>query len=185
LQLRRRWTEATVQDNTFVGSTEVVQTGGTALFFGYAWSGNRYYRDPGAKAWEHEGEAFSFADWRAQTSLGDGDQAMATMPVAPHIVVRPNRYEAGRGHVVVYNWTRAASVTVDLSAVLAAGDRYEIRNVQDFFGSPVAAGTYGGGSVTVPMSGVAPPAPIGRVAPNRAPRTAPDFDVFVVLRVPD
>ncbi len=184
LQLRHRWTRATIADNTFLASAEVVQTGGSLLTLGYTWSGNRYYRDPAAAAWEHDSQEHTFAEWRAQTGLGGADQVLAGLPTGPHVVVRPNRYEAGRAHVVVYNWARAPSVAVDLSQTLVIGDVYEIRNVQDFFGPPVATGTYGGGTVTVSMAGVAPPAPIGRVAPNSAPRTGPDFDVFVVVRVP-
>jgi len=59
------------------------------------------------------------------------------------------------------------------------GDVYEIRNVQDFFGAAVATGTYGGGPVDVPMSGVTPVPPIGG-SPTPPPQTGPDFGVFVV-----
>jgi hypothetical protein len=85
--------------------------------------------------------------------------------------------------VAVYNWPRAASVSVDLSAVLRTGDRYEVRNVQDVFGVPVVAGTFDGTPVAFPMTGVAPPAPIGRSTPRQAPRTGPEFDAFLVTTV--
>jgi len=68
---------------------------------------------------------------------------------------------------------------VDLSGVVRVGDAYEIRNVQNFFGAPVASGTYGGSPVDVPMTGVTPVAPIGN-APTPPPQTGPDFGVFVV-----
>jgi hypothetical protein len=123
-----------------------------------------------------------FAEWQALTGLGTGDQATVAAPTEPRIFVRPNRYESGRAHIVVFNWPRQAAVAVSLAGVLQAGDRYEIRNVQDIYGPPVVSGTFDGGAVIVPMSGVEPPAPIGRVAPNRAPRTGPEFDVFVVTR---
>ena len=96
--------------------------------------------------------------------------------------VRPNKYERGRAHVVVYNWTRQASVTVDLSGVLTAGDRFEIHNVQRLYGSPVVSGTYAGGTVQIPMDGVSPPPRIGRTTPT-PPVTGPHFDTFVVTRV--
>jgi hypothetical protein len=180
LQMRHRWSQATVRNNTFVGSTEVVQTGGLALLLAYTWTGNRYHRDPAATGWEHDNTEYDFAGWKAQTSLGSEDQAVGTMPAEARVFVRPNRYEAGRGHVIVYNWPHAASVAVDLSGVLSAGDRYEVRNVQDVFGAPVVAGTFDGGAVVIPMGGVTPPAPIGRLTPRQAPRTAPEFDVFLV-----
>jgi hypothetical protein len=84
---------------------------------------------------------------------------------------------------VAYNWGGDSVVRADVGVVLSPGDRYEVRNVQDLFGAPVAAGTYAGGAVAIPMGGVEPPAAV-RAAPNRAPRTGPAFDVFVVTRVP-
>ncbi|HKC24553.1 MAG TPA: dockerin type I domain-containing protein, partial [Thermoanaerobaculia bacterium] len=48
-----------------------------------------------------------------------------------------------------------------------------------FYGAPVLSGTYQGGSVSFPMTGLAPAAPAGMAAP--AP-TGPEFNVFVVLK---
>jgi hypothetical protein len=60
--------------------------------------------------------------------------------------------------------------------------RYEVRNVQNWFGTPVMSGTYAGGTITIPMGGVAPPAAVGG-SPHAPPRTGPDFDVFIVRSV--
>ena len=95
------------------------------------------------------------------------------------VVTRPNRYEPGRAFIAVVNPSRAPTVRVSLSGVLRTGQRYQVRNVQDPFGAPVASGTFTGELVSFPMSGVAPPVPLGRaMAP--APRTGPAFDVFLV-----
>jgi hypothetical protein len=72
-------------------------------------------------------------------------------------------------------------VSVDLGNVLQSGDHYVIRNVQNLRGSPVASGTFDGGSVSIPMGGVTPPTPVG-LGSSRAPMTGPYFDVFVVTR---
>ncbi len=98
---------------------------------------------------------------------------------ATAVFVRPNRYEPGRAFVAVYNRRGAPAVNVSLAGLAAPGQRYELRNVQDVFGAPVAAGVYRGDSVAVPMTGVAPPVPAGR-AGAAPPRTAPYFDVFLV-----
>jgi len=60
--------------------------------------------------------------------------------------------------------------------------RYEVRNMQDWYGSPVTTGTYSGGSISIPMGGVTPAAVVGG-APHTPPRTGPDFDVFIVRPV--
>ena len=99
------------------------------------------------------------------------------------VVVRPNVYEPGRANVIVYNWGQQGSVSVDASRFLPVGARYEIRNVQNLFGAPAASGTYGGGSITLPLAGVQPPVPVG-MSTSRAPSTGTAFNVYVVTMVP-
>jgi len=113
---------------------------------------------------------------RNNTVLGAAHSSQSTK-----VFVRPNPYEGGRAHIVVYNWSGQSSVSVDLGNVLQSGDHYVIRNVQNLRGSPVASGTFDGGSVSIPMGGVTPPTPVG-LGSSRAPMTGPYFDVFVVTR---
>jgi hypothetical protein len=175
------WTALEVVDNTFVGDAMM-----TRLFdpstTGQTWSGNTHYRTPTASAWRYTGTNYSFATWQALTGLGMTDQALAGTPATPFVFVRPHQYQAGAALVAIVNWPKQAAVAVDLSGALPSGQRYEVRNVQALFGAPVVSGTYEGGSVSFPMSGVTPPAPIGG-SPNPPVRTAPEFDVFVVRPV--
>ena len=181
IEMQYQWVSATVRNNVVIGDggTSVVHTGGPTPGI-YAWSGNTYYRDPGAVAWQQGDSDYTFDAWKTVTGLGGSDVATAGGPGAAQVFVRPNKYEAGRAFVVIYNYAHQNPINVDLSGVVTPGHRFEIRNVQDVFGAPVAAGTYGGGSIAFPMDGVSPPLPIGRTAPARAPRTGPDFDVFLV-----
>ena len=49
--------------------------------------------------------------------------------------IEPNIYESGRATVTVYNWAGAPSVRVSLANLgLANGDRYEVRDVQNYLG---------------------------------------------------
>jgi hypothetical protein len=100
---------------------------------------------------------------------------------AAKVFVRPNAYETGRANIVIYNWSGQSAVSVNLGGVLHSGDHYEVHNVQNLRGAPVASGTFSGGSVSIPMTGVAPPKPVG-VGSASAPRTGPYFDVFIVTR---
>ncbi len=175
------WTSLTAQSNTIAGPAVVITQHDAASSSTQQWSGDLYYRDPTAQAWQLGGSSYTFANWESRS--GAVDQASATMPSAPQVFVRPNRYEAGRVMVVVYNWTLQASVAVDLSGIVAVGNRYEVRNVQDIFGAPVASGTYAGGTIAVPMSGVTPPQPIGGSFKPLI-KTGPNFDAFIVTSAP-
>lgn len=108
---------------------------------------------------------------------------MASRPTSgSNVFVRANKYETGRANITVYNWAKASSVSVDLSTSgLVSGDAFEIRDVQNYFGNPVVTGTYTGGAVSVPMTGlpVAAPKGSGLVYPTH---TAPQFNAFVVLK---
>ncbi|HET9795121.1 MAG TPA: PKD domain-containing protein [Thermoanaerobaculia bacterium] len=99
-------------------------------------------------------------------------------PANLKVVVRPNKYEAGRANITVYNWGLAATVPVDVSGVLTVGQAFEVRNAQDWFGAPVLTGTYGGGSISLPMTGLSVAAPVGWTTP---PASGPEFNVFVLL----
>ena len=181
VEMQYQWASATVRGNVVIGdgATTMVRTGGPTPGI-YDWGANTYYRDPGAVAWQQGDSDYTFDAWRTATGLGASDAAIAGVPAATQVFVRANAYEAGRAFVVIYDYARQDPVNGDLSGVLAPGRHFEIRNVQDVFGTPVAAGTYAGGAVAFPMAGVAPPRPIGRTPPARAPRTGPDFDVFLV-----
>jgi hypothetical protein len=110
---------------------------------------------------------------------------VAARPTGAQIFVRPNEFEPGRAHVVVYNWDLADSVEVDLSAALQPGSRFELRHVHDLLGPPVLAGTYDGSPVSIPMTEVPPPDPIGyagAIDPTETPRK--ELGVFLLLGCP-
>jgi len=175
-----KWSDFTVSDNRLFGASSVVQIKDTALA-GFVWRTNTYRRDPLAAAWQYQGTDYPFSAWTVKTGLGLTDVTLPASPTTPQVFVRRNAYEAGRATVIVYNWGRSASVSVDLSTVLSPGSTYEVRNVQDLFGAPVASGTFSGASISIPMGGVSPPTPIGGAA-HAPPQTGPDFDVFIVTQ---
>jgi hypothetical protein len=174
-----QWQSATVQNNTIGGSADMVSLLDAPGSF--AWGGNTYYRNATAQAWRTQaGSALPLADWKSATGLGASDQAPATTPGATKVFVRANKYEEGRALVVVYNWGSQSGVDVNLAGILRSGQRYEVRNVQDMFGRPVASGTFNGSTISLAMSGVSPPVPIGRSTPT-PPKTGPSFDTFIVI----
>jgi len=173
------WESLTMTDNSLFGSTSDMIWLRDSTLSGFQLANNRYYRDPTAPAWGYINTDYGFAGWQQVSGVGATDRAVTSEPAEPKVFLRPNRYEPGRANLIIYDWTRQATVPVDLSGIVRAGDRYDVRNVQDFFGAPVLSGTYAGGTVDVPMAGVTPVAPIGG-SPTSPPQTGPDFGVFVV-----
>ncbi|HVH69063.1 MAG TPA: Ig-like domain-containing protein [Gemmatimonadales bacterium] len=127
------------------------------------------------------GTGMSEGTWTNATITGNTVITTGPTPTQPLVFVRPNAYEPGRASVIIYNWSRQATVSVDLSSVLSVGSRYEVRNVQDIFGPPVLSGTFGG-TISFPMAGITPPTPIG-LSSSPSPVTGPDFNVFIVTTV--
>jgi hypothetical protein len=176
------WTQATVTGNTIVSwgvaGSMVDERGGTS---GYQWSGNRYFGTSSVNEWSWKTIGYTFAAWHRSTSFGGTDAYTSGRPSATVTFIRPNKYEAGRANVIVYNWSNAGSVSADLSKVLSVGDHYEVRNAQRFYDTPIASGTYAGGGLRIPIQSVTPYTPIVGW-PGRAAGTGTQFQVFVVLR---
>lgn len=183
---------------TFTGNTfanrpssyqliEIFHNSSQSMGAGFVFNNNTY-RAPNAnnvaafRRVQGTGRGYSFAEWRAFGYDANSDFQIAGI-TGTKAVVRPNLYEAGRANVVVYNWDQLGSVMVDLSGVLAPGSRYEVREVQDYFGSVVASGTSNGGMISLPMSPVTAVRPLGPMN-WAAPSTGTEFHTFVVLRKP-
>lgn len=104
-----------------------------------------------------------------------------TRPSNQRVFVRPNAYEPGRGHIIVYNWNRADTVNVSISNLgLALGQRFQIRDAENFNGPPVYTGIYNGSSVTISMTNTAT-SPIYGTVNKQATHSDKEFGAFVVL----
>jgi hypothetical protein len=174
--------KAVVSDNTLVGpgtsGSMLFQTGGTS---GWSWGQNRYYGSANTAEYLWKSGGYTFTGWRNASGFGGTDGYTSGSPSGQWVTVRPNPYERGRANVTVYNWSGAGSVAVNLSGVVSSGEGYEVRNAQDPLGAPVATGTYSGGSITIPITKVTPPMPIGGW-PVAAPSTGTKFQVYIVTR---
>jgi hypothetical protein len=168
---------------------------GTSLDFGYmAWGAgcdngtvvDGYYVSP-YKALTYKGTnttmtGNTFYGPVLGTSAGQfpNNTFTTTRPSTNKVFMRKNQYEAGRANIVVFNWQLLDSVSVDVSSVLAVGDAYEVRNVQNFSGTPVLTGTYSGGPVSLPMTNLVSAKPANSAFPT--PSTGKEFNAFVLRR---
>ncbi len=166
-----------IAGNTVVGARNLVDYNSTGSS-GNTFSGNTYH---GAYAtpFSINGAGKSFAIWKSTTGFDATSTHSTSRPTATRVFVRPNAYEAGRGHVIVYNWSSSSSVLVDLSPILTVGQAYEIRDVQNPLVT-VASGTYGGGGVLLPMNLTAVAPIVGNVHIKNV-HTASEFNTFLVL----
>jgi hypothetical protein len=99
--------------------------------------------------------------------------------------VRPNQYEPGRAHIVVYNWPLQSSVTVDVAAAsLRRGAYFELRDAQNYFGPPVLSGTFDGKPLVIPMTSRPVASPVGNISAAQPISTLPEFGAFVLTPVP-
>jgi hypothetical protein len=157
---------ATLANNYFIGGSVVLDVHAWTRFEA---SGNTLYSPSARETVRLDAGA---------KRLDPANRMLKARPGASRVFVRPLTYERA-ANVVIYNWARRDTVAVDLSGVLRRGERYEVRNVQGMVAPPLLSGEFRGEPVGFPMSGVPPPPPIGTRV-GRAPKTAPDFDVFVV-----
>jgi hypothetical protein len=105
-------------------------------------------------------------------------------PIGTKVFVRQNKYEPDRVAVTVFNWDLANEISIDLAnAGFKAGKKYEIRSALDYFGKSTITRTYDGREITIPMSGWAVAEPLG-VAADRNPEATPEFNVFIISKVP-
>ena len=125
-----------------------------------------------------ESEQLTFASWQAR-GQDLSSQFFQGKPQTNQIVVRANKYEAGRGHVAILNWQNKVEDQVDLSSLLRSGDVYEVRDSQNYF-TVIKSGTYDGSPISLPLNLTAV-APIrGNITHFTNVHTSSQFNVFVV-----
>lgn len=86
--------------------------------------------------------------WRNATAAAgkrfDGNSAVVGAPRETKVVILKNDYEPTRAHVVVYNWSKAAKIRIDLGSYLRTGSRFTIYDAKKVFQAPILAGIYSG-----------------------------------------
>jgi uncharacterized protein with GYD domain len=103
----------------------------------------------------------SFASWQSthgfdRTGSLTGHAANGEPTVNRVFVGQNNVFEPGRANVVCWNHTNVSTMAIpaaEVSRVLSNGDAYEVRDARNFWGRPVASGTWASGAgITVPVN---------------------------------
>jgi hypothetical protein len=151
---------------------------------GFVWDNNSYYGLNDFYFGTYNGTStasgnnVNLASWQSETGFDSHSTYQNGTPTGTWSYVRPNKYEAKRANITIYNWNLSPKVSVDLSSILTAGDNYVIQDAENFYGPPVASGAYSGGTIAIPMTGLTKATPIGFAAPAH---TAPLYGIFVVM----
>lgn len=169
------WNDVEVLGNTIYSDGQTIELSMPAgvSVSSYRWDFNSYLGPP---VFSLDSGKVDFRRWRETT--GADRNSLERTASGVDVFVRSNRYEAGRAHVVVFNWAGQSQVAVDLSSVLKPGSNYEIRDAQNYFGGPVVAGSFNGGNVMLPLNLSAVAKPVGQV--EKLPIHTSGFSVFVV-----
>ena len=153
----------------------------------YTVNDNTYYNTVSAVDYRFivtsSGQPGTWAEWRSYTGY-DADSTITTSAMPDTVVVRPNTYDIGRAHIIIYTASAPTSINVDLATTgLTDNQAYTIKNAFDYFGDDVATGTYDAGSTTIslPLNGaaldVATPTGLGYTPTT----TVPNFAAFIVI----
>jgi hypothetical protein len=171
------WASVTFQNNTVYTNQYIMNftTGSTPS--GYIWDNNTYY---GTGVFSYNGQSTFLNGWQGWTGWDTHSTLTSNAPTGIWTFVQPNKYETGRANIAIYNWSLAPTVSVDVSSAITAGTRYQILDAQNYFGAPVASGTYTGSPITIPMTNLTIATPNGSV-PSVPTHTAPQFGAFVLI----
>jgi len=129
----------------------------------------------------------SFVYWQKSHGFDLKSAYTTNMPTANAVMLRTNKYELGRANLAVFNWQSNITVSVNLSgAGLTNGQRFEVRDVQDYFGTPVLITNYSAASpvVEIPLTNTNVTELSGIIGvPGFDPNvhTASLFNTFVIL----
>jgi hypothetical protein len=176
-----RWTSLRSTNNTFVGPNTIFSLSlpQETQPQPYGMDSNTFWGGISGYPFWYNGTPLSFSNWKQWTTRDQNSNYTQTSPTGTKIVLRPNKYERGRAHIIVYNWAKSSTVDVDVSSVLGIGAQFEVRNAQDYTGQPILVGTYYGGVLRLPMTGLKVAVPVGFTA--APPPTGPAFNVFVLI----
>lgn len=165
----------TMQANTFLNPASYFEFDELTGHNAYSWDNNTYEADLPSE-FKINGVAKTFAQWKTATGFDAASTMTASLPVVTKTFVTTNKYEAGRALLTAFNWANTDNVSFDVSSAVTVGANYSVWDAANY-GSLVSTGSYGGGSISLPMTNLVSATPVGLTAV--AP-TGKGFNVFLL-----
>ncbi|WP_026474943.1 T9SS type A sorting domain-containing protein [Alkaliflexus imshenetskii] len=123
----------------------------------------------------------TFTAWQTFSRQDANSTYSSSVPSQTRVILQPNRYEQGRGHIIVYNWGRETNRLVNLSSVVRNGSQFQIWDATNIAAGPLVRGVYAGGNVQIPLQLTQIELPIRSDSYRDILRhTLPEFGVFIV-----
>lgn len=152
---------------------------------------NTYYHaaSPATSGWFYYGApghtTVDFTQWKIDSGYDTASTASSSA-IPDTVVVRPNAYETGRAHIIIFAASSPSSINVNLATTgLVHGQSYTLKNAFDYNGTVVKTGVHDSSNPTISidmMGAVLNVAtPTGMV--YTASTSAPNFAALVL--VPD
>lgn len=191
------WSAATSPTTSLGGGGKFLELYPITNSMSYVINGNMYHG--GVELWEpflpfryeiYEPE-YSFTSWTNTYGFDLNSSYTTNLPTANVVVFRTNRYEIGRANLAIFNWQSNSTASVNLSGIgLTHGQRFEVRDAQDYLGTPVLTANFNASSPTVSISLLN--TNVSEVTGgyedqyilNPNVHTAPLFNAFVILPLP-
>jgi len=179
--LLNNWSTTTFSGNVFApqNSDYAIDSQQTATSLSATWNNNTYSSPSSGNQFQRNSTGYTFSGWKSATGFDSSSTDAVGALTGTKVFVRPNRYQTGRAHIIVYNWNKLSTVPADVSSALPIGTQYEVRNAEDFFAPPVLSGTFDGQPLNLPMTGLTVATPTGGM--TAAPATGPTFNIFILL----
>ncbi|MHC4715608.1 MAG: right-handed parallel beta-helix repeat-containing protein, partial [Planctomycetota bacterium] len=104
--------------NTFIGRTNLIELIEHPAPGKIKWDKNTYHGGDDQPFRVFGDSQYTLGGWRSRTGFDLKSTHTPSWPTGVKVFVRKNKYEDGRGHIVIYNWAKRPSVDVDVSGVL-------------------------------------------------------------------
>ena len=156
------WEQVTFKNNTcYTPNGWLVGIDTPNDLFQYNLDYNKYYLGTSRLA-DLDGIDYHTLDiWQAETGWDLNSTNTIEAPTDLWVFLRPNRYEPDRAYLIIYNWPKTETVSIDLAKLWKVKKdqqyQYRIVNVEDIWGEPVAEGTLDDRPIELRMTGAYAP----------------------------
>ncbi|MBN2182355.1 MAG: hypothetical protein JW715_10610 [Sedimentisphaerales bacterium] len=155
------WDQINFKNNTcYTASGGLLHIGATGEPNNCTIDENTYYQDSDEFLYNQGIHYETLAAWQAAMGWDANSTQIAGRPQAAWINLRVNEYEPDRAHLIIYNWPKTDTVTVNIADLWPDDGRqyqYRIVNVEDLRDEPAVEGTLIDGAIEVPIQGLYAP----------------------------